>query len=162
MGMLFAGSEVVDICIEIEKNGATFYHGLAESAKEEEVRKLAFYLEGEEKKHRATFEKLRSTLKGYQPVESYPGEYELYMKALADERVFTSDTVVKEMAEKVESDVEGLTIAIGFEKDSILFLHEMHNLVPESEYGTIDVLMEEEKSHLRQLSELKQKRLGAG
>jgi len=162
MSILFSGSEVVDLCIEIEKNGAAFYHALAASTKEEEVRKLALYLEGEEKKHQATFEKMRSTLKGYQPVESYPGEYELYMKALADERVFTSDTVVKEMTEKVESDVEALTVAIGFEKDSILFLYEMKNLVPESEYGTIDALMKEEKSHLRKISEFKKERLGAG
>ena len=162
MGILFAGSEVVDICVEIEKNGRWFYHALAEFAQEEEVRELALYLEGEEKRHQATFEKLRSTLKGYRPVESYPGEYELYMKALADERVFTSDTVVKGMIEKVESDVGALTIAIGFEKDSILFLYEMHNLVPEPEYGAIDALLKEEKSHLRQLSEMKKKWLGAG
>lgn len=161
MGILFAGSEVVDICIEIEKNGGMFYHVLAESAQEEEVRKLALYLEGEEKRHQATFEKLRSTLKGYRPVESYPGEYELYMKALADERVFTSDTVVEEMAGKAQTDVEALTIAIGFEKDSILFLHEMHDLVPKSECGTMDTLVKEEKSHLRQLSEIKRKQLEA-
>jgi len=162
MSILFSGSEVVDLCIEIEKNGAAFYHALAESAKSEEVRKCALYFGGEEKKHQATFERMLGVLKDYQPVESYPGEYELYMKALADERVFTSDAVVKEMAAKVESDVEALTVAIGFEKDSILFLHEMHNLVPKSEYGTIDALMKEEKSHLRQLSEIKKKRLGAG
>ncbi|MCK5527407.1 MAG: ferritin family protein [Candidatus Latescibacteria bacterium] len=161
MSILFSGSEVVDLCIEIEKNGAAFYHALAASTKEEAVRKLASYLEAEEKKHQTIFEKMRSALKGYQPVESYPGEYELYMKALADARVFTSDAVVREMVAKVESDVEALTVAIGFEKDSILFLYEMKSLVPESEYGAIDALMQEEKSHLRQISEFKKERLGA-
>ncbi|MCK5380098.1 MAG: rubrerythrin, partial [Candidatus Latescibacteria bacterium] len=80
---------------------------------------------------------------------------------LADARVFTSDAVVREMVAKVESDVEALTVAIGFEKDSILFLYEMKSLVPESEYGAIDALMQEEKSHLRQISEFKKERLGA-
>lgn len=161
MGILFAGSEVVDICIEIEKNGAAFYHTLAESAKAKEVRELASYFEGEEKKHHVIFSKLQETLRDYEPVETYAGEYELYMKALADERVFTSDVVVKEMAANVETDVEALTIALGFEKDAILFLYEMRNLVPESEYDTIDALIKEEKSHVQQISELKRERLGA-
>ncbi|MFH1006621.1 MAG: ferritin family protein [Candidatus Latescibacterota bacterium] len=161
MGILFSGSEVADLCIEIEKNGAAFYHALGESTKEEAVRKLSHYLEGEEKRHQGIFEKLRNALKGYLPVESYPGEYDLYMKALADERVFTTDAVVRKMAGKVENDLEALTVAIGFEKDSILFLYEMKNLVPDSEYETIDTLVQEEKSHLRQLSQFKKERLGA-
>jgi len=65
MSILFSGSEVVDLCIEIEKNGAAFYHALAESAKSEEVRKCALYFEGEEKKHQATFERMLGVLKDY-------------------------------------------------------------------------------------------------
>jgi rubrerythrin len=64
------------------------------------------------------------------------------------------------MATKVSSDIEAMELAIGAEKDSILFYYEMKDIMPQRAQPTVNKIIAEEKSHLRQLSELK-KRLAA-
>jgi len=160
MGLMFSADEIVDIAVEIEKNGAAFYDEVVKSTQNQQVKDLAVYLREEEKKHIRAFEQLRAPLSKYQPaLESYPGEYEAYMKALAAERVFTGDITPKVLLEKASSDAEALLIAIGFEKDSILFFFEIRNFVPKSELEAIEELINQERSHLRQLSELRREAL---
>ncbi|GAF82729.1 unnamed protein product, partial [marine sediment metagenome] len=67
------------------------------------------------------------------------------------------DKVAREMAEKAASSAEAIQIALGAEKDSILYYSEMRNLVRERDREMVDRIIEEEKSHLRQLSDLKKK-----
>jgi rubrerythrin len=92
---------------------------------------------------------------GYQPPETYAEEYEAYLKALIDSLVFTSDQVAREMASKVDSDVEAIQIGLGAEKDSILFYTEVRDLVRASDRDVVDKIIREEKSHMRQLLDLK-------
>ena len=84
-------------------------------------------------------------------------EYASYLQALVDNAVFTEDMVTSEMATKVSSDIEVMELAIGAEKDSILFYYEMKDLMPQRAQPTVNKIIAEEKSHLRQLSELKRK-----
>ena len=89
------------------------------------------------------------------PPEIYTEEYALYLKALVDSAIFTNDQMAHEMAQKVASDTEAIQIAMGAEKDSILLYREMRAIVRRSDRELIDKIIEEERSHLRQLSELK-------
>lgn len=152
----FSVQQVVEIAIEIEKNGVTFYRSLAESADTARLRELFVYLAEEEKRHVARFQEILESTGGYRISEAYYAtQYMGYMKALADERVFRSDISVAEAADRARSPREAIDIAIGFEKDSILFLHEMCGLVPESDRGTIQKLLDEERDHVRRLSAIK-------
>ena len=65
--------------------------------------------------------------------------------------------VTSEMATKADSDIEALELAVGAEKDSILFYYEMRDIMPQRAQQTVNKIIAEEKSHLRQLSELKKK-----
>ena len=85
------------------------------------------------------------------------GEYTAYLQALIDSAVFNEDMVTSEMATKAESDIEAMELAIGTEKDSILFYYEMKDIMPQRAQPTVNKILTEEKSHLRQLSELKKK-----
>jgi len=58
------------------------------------------------------------------------------------------------MAQKVNSEAEAIRIAVGAEKDSILFYSSLRELVRRSEREAVDKIIEEERSHLRQLSDL--------
>ena len=49
--------EIVEIAIEIEKNGEAFYYELAESAETAILRDLFKYLSTEEKKHKVNFKR---------------------------------------------------------------------------------------------------------
>ena len=62
----------------------------------------------------------------------------------------------QEKAEKAPSEIEALDIGIQAEKDSILFYVEMQNLVSPPARKVVSGIIDEEKGHLRQLSELKQ------
>jgi rubrerythrin len=61
------------------------------------------------------------------------------------------------MATRAESDTEALELAIRAEKDSILFYYQMREIMPQRAQPTVNKIIAEEKSHLRQLSELKRK-----
>ena len=52
-------------------------------------------------------------------------------------------------------DVQALDFALGFEKDTILFMYEMRDVVAESQRATVDRLIAEEKSHVQRLTDLK-------
>ena len=154
---LFSGSEIVNIAIGIERNGAAYYGSLAESATDASLKDTYNYLANMEQEHLQTFQKMLDSLGKYQP--TYAGEdeeeYQLYLKALVDSSVFTDDEVARQMAQKASGPAEAMQIALGVEKDSIIFYSEMRDLVPERDRPTIDKIINEERSHVRLLSSLK-------
>jgi rubrerythrin len=155
MGVLFSGRELIDIAIGIERNGAAFYHSVAESTGNEIAKGTYEYLAGEELKHIQVFQSMLGSVADYRPPETYSEEYDLYLRALIDSRVFPDDQTAYEMAQRVTSDAEAIQIALGAEKDSILFYSEMWALVRQSDRELVAKIIEEERSHLRQLSALK-------
>jgi len=157
MAIFFSGSELVNIAIGIEKSGLAFYQSLVKKEKDVMARGAYKYLAEMEEKHIKTFQSMLDAVGEYKPPEMYTEEYDLYLKALVDSAVFTDDKVAREMAEKAASSAEAIQIALGAEKDSILYYSEMRNLVRERDREVVNRIIEEEKSHLRQLSDLKKK-----
>jgi len=155
MANIFGGSEIVEMGIQIEKNGMDFYEVLAEQSKNKKANEIFKFLEGEEEKHIAAFQKIFDSVKMYEPPESYPGEYFAYMKSLADEHVFTKKDMGKEIARKTRGDKEAVRLGIKFEKDSITFYEGMKKVVPENQHKIIDALIAEENGHLLKLSGLR-------
>jgi rubrerythrin len=155
MGNVFAGSEIIELGIQIEKNGKDFYNTLVSQSKNQHAKEIFKHLEGEEEKHIATFQKILDALHKYEPPESYPGEYFVYMSALAGEYVFTQKDKGKEIAMNTKSDKEAIELGIKFEKDSIIFYVGMKKVVPEHQGKMVDKLIEQEKIHLYKLLELK-------
>ena len=157
MSILFSGSELINIAIGIERRGITFYDIMARSTKNTIASEVFKYLGDMERDHIRTFQVILAEADKYQFPETPAGEYTTYLQALVDSAVFTDDLVTSEMATKVSSDIEAMELAIGAEKDSILFYYEMKDLMPQRAQPTVNKIIAEEKSHLRQLSELKKK-----
>ena len=155
MGNIFAGSEIVEIGVQIEKNGRDFYNTLFKQSKNAKLKEIYKYLAAEEEKHIAVFQKILDSLEKYEPAEAYPGEYFAYMNALASEYVFTQKEKGEEIAKKLKNDKEAVDKGISFEKDSIVFYEGMKRLVPEYDKKIIDELISQEQSHLIQLTDLK-------
>ena len=153
---IFAGSEIVELGIQIEKNGRDFYNALVEQLKNQKAKEAFKYLAGEEEKHIAVFQNILDSVHKYEPPESYPGEYFAYMNALARDYVFTQKDKGREIAKNVKGDKEAINLGIGFEKDSIIFYVGMKKVVPEYDHKIVDKLITQEQDHLRQLSELKE------
>jgi rubrerythrin len=156
---VFSGSELVDIALGIERNGVVYYSSLAESTTHASLKDAYNYLANMEQNHIKTFQKMLDQVGKYQP--TYAGEdeaeYELYLKALVDSAVFTNGEVARQTARKASGWVEAIQMALGAEKDSILFYNEMRELVPERERPVVDEIINEEKSHIRLLSDIKKK-----
>ncbi len=155
MANIFAGSEIVEIGIQIEKNGKDFYNTLSGQSKIEKARDIFKYLAGEEEKHIAAFQKILDLVEKYEPPESYPGEYFAYMNGLASGYVFTQKEKGSQAAKAAKSDSEAIELGIGFEKDSIIFYEGMKRVIPKHDLKLIDALIAQEKEHLKKLSALK-------
>jgi len=157
MGNIFAGSEIVELGIQIEKNGRDFYNNLAQQSKNPEVKDAFVHLAGEEEKHILIFKDILSTVEKYEPAGIGSDEYFAYMNALAGEQVFTQKDKGREIAQGVKSDREAIDLGIGFENDSIIFYEGIKKVVPEYDIKIIEDLITQEQKHLRKLIELKGK-----
>lgn len=157
MSISFSGSELINIAIGIERRGIAFYDIMTRSTGNATARDVFQYLTDMERQHIQIFQGMLGEADKYQIPETYAGEYAAYLQALVDSAVFTDDMVTSEMATKAGSDIEAMELAIGAEKDSILFYYEMKDIMPRRAQPTVNKIIAEEKSHLRQLSELKRK-----
>jgi rubrerythrin len=155
MGNIFAASEIVELGIQIERNGRDFYAALAAKSKNQEARDIFRYLSGEEEKHIQVFQKILDSLEKYEPAQIYSEEYSAYMNALASEHVFTQENKGKEAAKNINTEKEAISFGIKMEQESIIFYEGMKKVVEASDYQAIDELIVQEQNHFRQLFNLK-------
>jgi rubrerythrin len=153
----FSSNELINIALGIERKGIAFYDIMTKSTENATARDVFQYLANMEREHIQIFQDMLGEADRYQIPETRAEEYAAYLQALVDNAVFTDDMITSEMATRAESDVEALELAIGAEKDSILFYYEMRDIMPQQAQPTVNKIIAEEKSHLRQLSELKKK-----
>lgn len=155
MAGLFLGSEICDMAIETEKKGAAFYRVAASQAKTPQVREFCTRMAEAEAEHEVTFTALLKPLANYAPPESYPGEYLNYVNALLERDVMPGEEQGRRLALEAKSEVEAIDFALQFEKSTVLFLYEMKNFVPEQDRKIVDRLLDEERSHITALTQLR-------
>ncbi|MDK2820845.1 MAG: hypothetical protein PWP31_810 [Clostridia bacterium] len=148
----FSGEEIINLAIEIEKAGKTFYEAMKQKVDNPEFKELFAFLAGEEEQHVADFEKLGEKLtRDVVPNESYVGEYGDYLRAVIDSHIFNQKNV-DELVKDIVDIREALAIAFRFEKDSIMIFQEFYNGADESGKEVIGKLIDEERKHIKKLS----------
>ncbi len=155
MWKVFKAEEVIDFAVQIEKNGQLFYQALADKMDNKDLSLIFEELAIQESKHIIDFQKLLGNLKDTPLNESYLGEYEEYVKGLAENHVFTKG--IDEALESVKKPVDGINMAINFEQDSIMFFNELKELVSPGNAAVVSNLIGEEKKHILRLLDLKKK-----
>ncbi|MFH0855870.1 MAG: ferritin family protein [Candidatus Omnitrophota bacterium] len=155
MGNIFAGSQIVEIGIQIENNGRDFYNTLLKQSGNQKAREVFRFLAGEEEKHSKVFQGILDKTQGAEPQGPDAGDYLGYMKALAGEHVFTQQGRGEDIARGIKSDKEAIETAIRFEQESIVFYSSMKRVVPEYDHKIIESLIMQEEEHLKQLLGLK-------
>ena len=151
--VFFNAAEIYEFAVRIEENGEQFYRRVASISEAPKVRELFTLLADEEIKHKKTFQGLLSKIEQYDPPESYPGEYFEYLRAYADNIIFTS-LLNKELPDKIAPAV-AVDFGIRRELDSITYYLEVKNLVPDTQKAKIDAIIEEERRHFLKLSQLR-------
>ncbi|MFH1673669.1 MAG: ferritin family protein [Pseudomonadota bacterium] len=157
----FNADEIFEMAEQIERNGAKFYRRMAEDISDISIRQLFLDLAAMEDEHEKTFASMRKDLSDQdrKPTVFDPeGEAALYLRALANLRVFDEegkeDFVLPEDLPEEEKTKKIFRVAIGLEKDSIAFYLGMKELVPERlGKKKIGDIIKEEMGHIRLLSD---------
>ncbi|MFC1860587.1 ferritin family protein [Chloroflexota bacterium] len=157
MSISFSGHELIRIAIGIERRGIAFYDIMIKSTENTATRDVFQYLASMEREHVQIFQGMLAEADRHQIPQTYVGEHAAYLQALVDSAVFTDDTVTSGMATQADSDIKALELAIITEKDSILFYYGMKEIIPQRIQPMVNKVITEEKSHLRQLTEVKKK-----
>jgi rubrerythrin len=148
--LYFHPGEIFAMAQEIERTGAQFYRAAAEQAALADMRALFLELADMEDDHEKTFAALKKELPLQEGREApYDEEAALYLQAWADGHVFAQQAGPLTGREHQE---EVLKIAIGLEKDSIVFYIGIKQAIP-PEWGQvkIDAIIKEEMGHIRLL-----------
>jgi len=156
MGNLFCANEVIEMGIQIKNDGKDFYVKIAESSRANKVKDIFRWLAEQQDRHIKAFEDILASVEKCVPYEAYPGEYSAYLGVLVGDHTLGKEKKPKKFAQKVKDNAEAIDLAIDFEKDSVLFYHEMKNVVREKERMIIDELIKHEQEHIRRLSALKE------
>ncbi len=146
----FNADEVFEMAEQMERNGAKFYRGAAETTADPSNKELLIGLSKMEETHEKIFETMRAELKAAEKASTVfdpSGEASLYLRALVDSRVFFKKEI------DATSIVEILKSAIEAEKDSIVFYLGMKEAVPKNlGRDRIEAIIKEEMGHIRLLS----------
>ena len=154
---IFAASDIVQVAIRIEENGIIFYKFAEQLAKQEEAKKLFAFLADAEAGHKRTFEKFFAAIDKYTPPEQYAGEYSAYLRNYVDNNIiFTKEVLDKQLA-GVKDTVAAFDFAMQRELDSILYYHEIKNLVPTAQHDAVEKIIDEERKHYALLCDMKKR-----
>lgn len=158
---LYQAAEVLDMAVQIEKNGLAFYTGCAAAQASEQLGELFGYLAEQEKLHIKVFSDMKQGLEERTLPESYPGETQAYLASLVSDRVFPADQEGACRPEEITDPMDAIAIALSMEKQSILFYSGLRALVRASEQQVMDRVIEEEHEHVRRLLSLRRSLGGA-
>jgi rubrerythrin len=161
MAYYFNADEMFEVAIRIEKNGARFYRKAAQLQSDPENREMLEKLEAMEASHQRTFEKMRTRLSEAEKTATAfdpQGEASQYLLAMADSHGGEGSPTAADSLTGEESMTDIVDIAVGLEKESILFYLGLKDLVPPS-LGSdkLDEIIAEVRRHIIQLNGIRKK-----
>ena len=146
----FNASEILDMAIQIEKNGQNFYNKAAKDVKDANIKSFLRELAEMEVVHEKFFKEMKSQLSTSEKEEVVFDPWEetaAYLQALADTRVFYEKSIDTSSAKEV------LKEAIVAEKESIVFYLGMKDMVPKGAgKDRLDEVIREEMRHIQIIS----------
>jgi rubrerythrin len=155
MPIAFSADEAFGLAEQIERNGAAFYRKAA--ANSAQGRELLLKLAVMEDGHLKTFQDMHATVSGREAeatVWDPDNEGALYLQNMAGGYVFDTKTDPSAKLSGKETLAEVLKIAIGLEKDSIVFYLGIRDAVPrKAGRDKVDAIIAEEMKHVTMLSD---------
>lgn len=153
---IFNAAEIIDMGIEKEKKRRDFYGLAAEKFVDKAMKSLFARLRDWEAAHIVKFTEIRKSVEEDETFESYPGELIEYMKTLVDNKLY-KEVSPQNFTKIVKAPLDAIKYGMVFEKDAILFFNELAPYMSADNKEKIQKLVDEEKTHLIYLSELKKK-----
>ncbi len=145
--------EVVEQAVRTEKLGFDFYTAMTLRFPEDKgLNDLFGKLASKELEHEKKFSDLRDTLKGEEPAGWE--EVSEYLRAIVESEFFLGKKKALPSLEHVRTVPEAVNFAIGFEKETLLYFYCIRDVIKEK--NVVDVIIEEEKSHIIMLHKFDQ------
>jgi rubrerythrin len=147
-------NEVIEIAVQIEKNGFKYY---SEALKRKDISSQAKLLledlKKDEIKHEAIFKSFRSS-EDYQqmgdPIDWQEAVH--YLNSIVVSHVFHKPDAAIKLAASATDEAEIISFAIQFEKDTIVFFSSLAKEITDSKTkNTINAIIDEEISHVSRL-----------
>jgi rubrerythrin len=138
---LFQAADIVELAMQVEKSGEAFYRAVAGKVQSAESREVFEYLAGQEVAHYQMFSKLSQTVQDNPFMTDE--EWELYMDYLngtVQSAFFEGPDKALALAETVTDEQQAVHMAIGFEKETLLFFYDLRDHIPDKD-----------KRHIRRL-----------
>ena len=149
---ILTGDEIIEIATRLEESGEAFYNSAADKATDAGVKALFEELAIQEQYHRQAFQQMGRRVVELALSPEQWDEFQAYTGALLQNHFFTSPENALSIAAAAEDERAALQAALGFEKETLLFFHELRNAVRGPGQQTVDRIIQEEKQHVQRLT----------
>ncbi|MCG6551935.1 MAG: hypothetical protein L7F77_06380 [Candidatus Magnetominusculus sp. LBB02] len=154
----FSIREVIEMAVRTEVLGNSYYSELATKFKggNREVYELFTKLAEAERNHIAAFSALRDKVTEEEP--EHWQDISEYMRAFVESAFFLGKDKAMLHMQNVADPVNAVGLAIGFEKETLLYFYSIRDAVKEKHI--VNEIIEEEKHHIVWLSKYKADHIG--
>jgi rubrerythrin len=156
LGINLTANEVLEIAVQIERNGREFYEQAARAAKNVPDRRLLESLAQMEADHEHIFLEMQAALTAAERAGSEidaDAEAAQFLQAIAGGHVFDLQAGPSALLTGEETPGEILDTAIGLEKESIVYYSALREIiVSPASRAKVEQIIREELRHVAQLS----------
>ncbi len=154
MSYLLDVKEILGFAVYIEERGYEFYIEAMKKFPEPGATELFQYLADEEFKHEKLFKKLMGQDGDVKKGEA-DAEYQAYMKEFVKVHQLGDREAIQAKLARMTTLEEVLDLALGFEKDSIIFFSELKEMYAKGYTAPLEKVIHEEMGHLRKIFQMK-------
>lgn len=149
---LLTGGEIIEIAMDLEESGEAFYNAVAEKATTPGIKELFEDLALQEQYHRRAFQQMgRDAVELALTPEQWK-QFQGYTNALLQQSFFAKPENALNLAAQAEDEQAALQAALDFEKEAMLFFHELLDVVKDADRQVVERIVQEEKQHIQRLS----------
>jgi rubrerythrin len=146
-------ADALELAMNIETNGEAFYRAVAGKTEDAAARALFEDLALQETRHYAVFQALSKSMAGTLLMSADDwDQYQGYLQATVQSALFEGADRALAAAEEAADAHEAVEMAIGFEKETLLFFYNLSDLISKRDQETVKKIIDEEKSHVRRLA----------
>ncbi|MHB9033769.1 MAG: ferritin-like domain-containing protein [Anaerolineae bacterium] len=154
MGILLSGADIIDLAVQTETKGESFYRQAVDHSSTKQARELFTYLADQELQHRKIFSQLGDSIV---VAELSPEEWQEaldYINATVSQTFFSDGTPIRHIAAG-STLREMIDRAITFEQQTLLFFYTLRDLVQPASRDLVDKIVAEERTHVRRLAAMR-------
>ncbi|NIO87711.1 MAG: hypothetical protein GTN53_44455 [Candidatus Aminicenantes bacterium] len=159
MSALVNVAEILDFAIYMEQKGYEFYTESAKKFDNLKLVQLFHLLAQEELDHERIFKGMKEKAKTMASREIKDEDNQTSMKDYLKGFVFGINKSVKEKVGTIKTMEDALNVALGFERDSVVFYSTLKKYVDKKNAAIVEDVVQEESRHVIMLSKFKSEQI---